>query len=351
MNILLIQLKRIGDLILTTPAIAAVRAKFPHADISLAVSAGTRELLPAIRGINRTFIARGKVADAADWFAVARRKFDYSFDFTRTDRSAFLTLLSGATNRITADHPKFRATMRARSYTELIDSPIGTMHTVDYHLSLLEPFGIRARSRLVNLDLPANAQARADDLLRDLGLIEREFLILHPGSARLEKFWEAERWAQIIDVAAGYDLPAVVTGGKSALERAHIAEIKTHARHRFHDLSGEVDLLTLAALIKRAKLLTTVDSAPMHLAVGTQTPQVALFGPTNPLHWAPRFTPALVLKAGEAAPLTAFSPKQKPTPMNLISTEQVIDAMKALLATPPAATSYVGIDGTPATTS
>ncbi len=97
------------------------------------------------------------------------------------------------------------------------------------------------------------------------------------------------------------------------------------------------DLLTLAALIQHARLLVTVDSAPMHLAAALQTPQVALFGPTNPLHWRPRETPALILQAGQAAPLREFSPEQKPAPMNLISTSQVIDGMKTLLATPRAA--------------
>jgi predicted lipopolysaccharide heptosyltransferase III len=338
-NILLIQLKRIGDLVLTTPAIAAVRAKFPRAHIALAISAGTRELLPAIRGVDRTFIAQGKLTDAASWVSIAAGNFDYSFDFTRTDRSAFLTLIANARNRVTADHPKFRATVRALSYNELVDSPIGDMHTVDYHLSILEPLGIRNASPCVQLDIPSATGERADRLLADEGLTAGEFLMLHPGSARVEKFWEAERWAAIIDVAASYDLKCIVTGGKSALERAHIAEIKAHARQPFVDLSGKIDLLTLAALLQRAKLLTTVDSGPMHLAVATQTPQVALFGPTNPLHWAPRFTPALVLQAGKPEPVAEFNAKQKPAPMSLISTQQVIDAMKSLLAAPQAATS------------
>ncbi len=59
MNILLIQLKRIGDLILTTPAISAVREKFPQAKISLIVSADTRALLPALPAIDHAFVARG----------------------------------------------------------------------------------------------------------------------------------------------------------------------------------------------------------------------------------------------------------------------------------------------------
>ena len=334
MNILVIQLKRIGDLILTTPAIAALREKFPHAKISLAASAASRELLPAIPSVDRIFVAQGKIGDAADWFTVARRKFDYCFDFTRNDRSAFLTLLSGAKKRVTADHPRLRARVRSLSYNHLIDIPMRQLHTVDYHLALLEPFGIRGASQSINLDLPASALENADGVLSETGLIAGEFLLLHPGSARLEKFWEAERWAEVIAAAAEFDLKCVVTGGRSAIERAHIAEIHAHCRHPFVDLSGQVDLLTLAGLIKKARAVTTVDSAPMHLAAGTRTPQVVLFGPTNPLHWAPRFSPALILQGNQPAPITEFSPKQKPVPMNLISTEQVIDAMKALLSAP-----------------
>lgn len=333
MNILLIQLKRIGDLILTTPAIAAVREKFPRAHLALVVSSGCHELLPAIPGLDRTFVARGKVTDAASWFSLAARRFDYCLDFTRNDRSAFLTLLSGAKKRIAADYPRQREKIRILSYNELVHSPVGLVHTVDYHLALLAPLGIREASRCVRLDLPASAVDRADGVLQD-AQVRGEFLLLHPGSARIEKFWEPDRWAALIAWASERQLPCILTSANSPLERAHIAKIKTHAQHPFADLSGQVDLLTLAALIQRARLLTTVDSAPMHLAVATRTPQVVLFGPTNPLHWHPRFAPAIILQAGQAAPVAEFSPKQKPAAMNLISTEHVIDAMKALLAAP-----------------
>src|SRR3979411_1360204 len=115
MNILLIQLRRIGDLVLTTPAIAAVRERFPRANLSLVVSADTRELLPAIPYVDRTFVSRGKISDAGSWFSVARRKYDYCLDFTRNDRSAFVTLLSGARQRITADYPRRRGHLQSRS--------------------------------------------------------------------------------------------------------------------------------------------------------------------------------------------------------------------------------------------
>src|ERR1700724_185123 len=141
MNILLIQLKRIGDLILTTPSIAALREEFPDASISLVVSAAVKELLPAITGVDKVFEVRGKTDDAFDCIALSLVKFDYCLDFTRTDRSSFLSFLSGARKRITSDHPNLRTKLRARSYNEFVEAPVGNLHTVDYHLGLLKPLG------------------------------------------------------------------------------------------------------------------------------------------------------------------------------------------------------------------
>jgi len=120
------------------------------------------------------------------------------------------------------------------------------------------------------------------------------------------------------------------------MEQEHIARIKTHLRQPVIDLSGQLDLLSLAALIQHARLLLTIDSAPMHLASALGTPQVVLFGPTNPFHWRPRGAPAAILHAGSAEPLSAFVPKQVPRPMKEISTKQVIDAMQSLLSAPAA---------------
>src|SRR5205085_4003445 len=111
------------------------------------------------------------------------------------------------------------------------------------------------------------------------------------------------------------DLDLVLTSGASLLEQIHIAEIKAKTRQRIVDLAGKTDLLTLTALIAQARLLVTVDSAPMHLAAATQTPQVVLFGPTNPFHWRPRESPALILQGESPTPIMEFSPDQARVPM------------------------------------
>jgi predicted lipopolysaccharide heptosyltransferase III len=329
LHVLLIQLKRIGDLILTVPAITAVRSHFPEAKISLLVAHGSRELLPAIAGVDRTFVARGRISDAISWFAVARSRFDYCLDFSRTDRSAFLTLLSGARTRITYDTVR-REPLRQLSYNEFVPSKVRLVHTVDHHLALLAPLGVLDAATEIQLVLPQAAKDQAASVVSKNALGDG-FVILHPGSARAEKFWMASRWAE---VANQKGVRFVLTGGKSRMEQAHIAQIKSHLTRPIVDLSGQLDLLTLAALVARARLLVTIDSAPMHLAGALGTPQVDLFGPTNPFHWHPRSLSAVVLRAGNSAPLDHFVPQQAPHEMKEISTKQVIDAMESLLSTP-----------------
>src|SRR5207253_8908965 len=111
----------------------------------------------------------------------------------------------------------------------------------------------------------------------------------------------------------------VLTGGSLPLEQAHISDIKSKVDYEIVDLSGKTDLLTLAALIARAHLLITVDSAPMHLASASRTPQVILFGPTNPFHWRPRESPALILQGMSTSPFTEFVPNQPRLPTNHIT--------------------------------
>jgi heptosyltransferase III len=355
-NILLIQLKRIGDLILTTPAIAALHEQFPTAKISLAVSSPCAELLPAIPNIESPLVANR----AHTWLEIARGNFDFCVDFTRNDRSSLLTRLSRAKTRIASERRKQRSTIRSRAYNTFVVAPVRQLHTIDYHLKLVEPIGIREAAPAIQLKIPQEARARALQL-RDTHKIDNGFIVFHPGSARAEKLWAPQRWAEVIEHAGEmYNVDLVLTSGRSSLDQSHLAEIKSQLRRSIDsfaaasspvrairpsrstpassivDLSGQTDLLTLAALIQKARLLVTVDSAPLHLAAATRTPQVALFGPTNPFHWRPRNSPALILQGTSTGPVREFSAEQPRVPMNQISTRAVIDAMDALLSAPAA---------------
>ncbi len=316
MKILLLQLKRIGDLILTTPAVAALHENFPDAQLTLIVSSDCADLLPAIANVDRTLMARRNLRDLALFFSVAASRFDCCIDFTRNDRSAFLALLSGARRRVVSYRVREQSKMRAPAYTDFVPVRMRDVHTIDYNLALLEPLGIRAAASAPYLHLPHEAYENADALRRSWK-ITKPYVILHPGSARREKLWEPGRWTEVIH-RFGQDngLDLVLTSGSSPDEQAHIAAIRNKVPQQIID----------------ARLLVTVDSAPVHLAAATSTPQVVLFGPTNPFHWRPRESPALILQGKSAAPVTEFSPVQSRLPMSQISTEAVISAMDSLLS-------------------
>jgi ADP-heptose:LPS heptosyltransferase len=369
-KILLLQLKRIGDLILTTPVVAALRQKFAGAEITLIAAGECAELMPAILGVDRCLLVRRDLRDLAMFFAIARMHFDCCIDFTQNDRSALLTFLSGAKTRVVSSRIKADSKIRSRIYNEFASVRLKEMHTLDYNLGLLTPLGITDASSKLQLNVPQSAKEKASQLLRTskvnppspgYGSTPNPFVVFHPGSARWEKLWEPERWAEVIDRARReWGIGTVITGGKSVFEQEHIRAIKANLHETIDslspesspvrvahpsrstpagsivDLSGQTDLLTLAALIGQARLLVTVDSAAMHLAAALGTPQVALFGPTNPFHWRPREGAALILHGRSDVPVTEFVPTRERLPMQQISTAAVFNAMSSLLSAPAA---------------
>jgi ADP-heptose:LPS heptosyltransferase len=246
-----------------------------------------------------------------------------------------------------------KSKVRAIFFDTLVDSSVRENHTVDHYCDLLRPLGIEARGVAPALNLPAWAEKKAEQLLQETGCGE-PFAIVHPGTARLEKFWVPERWAAVVDhVTSVLKMPCLLTAGSDPMEQTHIEKIKAAlnspllrkasviatpaqlAKTRepiVHDLTGRLDLLTLGALAKRARLFLSVDCGPMHLASAFGTPQVALFGPTNPFHWRPRHDHAVVVQAGEPDTGDALKPHHAAAPMEELSTARVIGAIKTLLS-------------------
>jgi ADP-heptose:LPS heptosyltransferase len=340
-KILALQLKRIGDLILTTPALVALREAIPKARISLVVADACGELLPAIEGIERGLVFHRRELNAGVWKAAFATRFDACLDFTGNDRSALLTGLSMAGRRLTFEWVK-KSKFRALSYQHFVASSVRERHTVDHYLDLArglsgEPVKPENESLVPpgpHMELPAAIREAARNLAG-----ESEFVVIHPGTARAEKYWLPERWAAAIaHIQERHGLRSIITGGAGAFEREHIGKIQKALPQPAREVAGKLDLLMTAALIARARAVVSCDTGAVHLAAAFNRPQIALYGPTNPFHWRPRHPRALVLSAAHPdEPLTEFHPRMKGAPMNAISTESVIRATDALLAMPPTA--------------
>ncbi len=326
MRILALQLKRIGDLILTTPALAALRAAHPGAEIALAVAQGCAPLLGAIDSIS-SGIVLGRGRGFAPWQQVLTGPWDVCLDFTGSDRSALATAASRAHERATFAWVQ-RSKMRALAYNRFTDSPVRERHTVDHYLDLAGADGPREP----RLRLPDTARSAADKLLGAAGIVS-PFVLVHPGTARAEKYWLPERWAEVI---ASLKMPCVITSGPDAFEREHVAQIQLAIGNRQLAIALPPDLPALAALIERAALVLSCDTAAVHFAAAFHRPQIALFGPTNPFHWRPRHDRALILSAAKPeAPLRDFTPRMKGAPMERISTALVIGAIASLIPNQP----------------
>ena len=332
MKILALKLKRIGDLILTTPALLALREAFPQAHVTLCILENCAGLVPAIPAVDEVLVFRNGRPNARLLARLATGGFDVCLDFTGNDRSAFFTLLSHAPRRITFGWVK-RSWHRPLAFNTFVESSVRENHTIDHHLDLLQPLGIARRDVPVTLCLPPEADAAAARVLEAAG-IAGPFAVVHPGTARAEKYWLPERWAAVIDHCQGtLGLPCVVTGSRAPFEQEHLAALRSRVRTPWRDFSGRLDLLGLGALIRRAGLLLSMDSAPVHFGAAFGTRQIALFGETNPFAWRPRHDRALVLYAGEPGPLTQFEPRARPRPLSDLSTDAVIGAINTLFRT------------------
>jgi ADP-heptose:LPS heptosyltransferase len=330
-SILAIQLKRFGDLILTTAALGALRTTYPNARISLVIDQYCRGIAVALSMVDQVIVFDRK-RNFGFWFRLMRESYDVSLDFSGNDRAALVTFLAKAKRRCGFRFLE-RRRIRTLAYTDLIDSNVRDRHTVDHYLDLVAAVGAQTEGATLRLDIPGSVDASASEILARLN-IRGDYIVVHPGAARPEKLWVPERWAEVIrHLLQRITGKVLITGGTDPIELRHVDQIQ-RSLDRPDDvfsLLGKIDFMLSAALIKRCRLFVSVDSAPAHVAAAFRRPELVLFGPTNPYHWRPRHETGRVLRAGYDAPYLSFGPRQRGAPMGELSTASVIRAIDDLL--------------------
>jgi heptosyltransferase-2 len=266
---LVIQTAFLGDVILTTPLLSLLAERHGPVDVVTTPAAATLlETHPAVRSV----IRYDKHGTDKGWrgmrkLALELRAGNYANVYLahRSIRSAVMAMLSGAPNRI-----GFSDSAAAITYTRRVPRP-SEGHEVERLLTL---GGSPASAPGVSLELTASDYAAADQWLAAHGVSPR-FIALAPGS-----IWGTKRWPYYAELTARLDRPGVIVGG--ADDRSLAEAIVAAAPSRTVSAAGELTLRASAALIQRAAVLVTNDSAPLHLATAVGTPIVALFGPTVP---------------------------------------------------------------------
>lgn len=284
-NILVIKLRYIGDVLLATPTLCAIKAAYPEARLTMLVTAGTEDLLRNHPDVDR-IMAVEKDSFAAQWRLISelrRLRCDSVIDLTDGDRSAWLSRLSRAPIRVGFNDEQ---RWRGRLYSHVVRST--ARHRIDRDLEALVPLGIAASDRTPRLFLTPDDERQAEQLLDRLGLNPMApVAVIQPGARYWFKAWPAERFAALADrlaVTFGY---RVVIGG-SEHDRQVAGQVASLATSKPVVLAGQVPLRTFAAIVKKAALFVGNDSGAMHIAAAVGTPVVALFGPSNPAEWGPR---------------------------------------------------------------
>ena len=167
-RILVLQLKRIGDLVLTAPALAGLRAALPESEIVLLTDANVADLARCIPAVSRVIAYRKGRVNLDAWSSALAGPWDACLDFTGNDRSALLAGLSHAKRRLA--YAKFSLKPPRRlAFTEFCGAPVRDLHTLDFHAALVEAFLERPVS------LPREFRPRT---LNNRGLIRAVFFLV-----------------------------------------------------------------------------------------------------------------------------------------------------------------------------
>jgi heptosyltransferase-3 len=294
-KILLIQFGDLGDVIVTFPCMRAIREAFPDARLVMAVHEKANELARGCEWIDDVISAdtqpvgpverlRRSVQFALD---VRRTAFDLVFDLRTGDRSAVLSLLTGAKQRVSF-YGKYNTLWRNRIYTHLVfpdKSP--DLHIVAYYLSLLNAYGIDTDNRIPSMRV-TDAQSEAADALFDAEGIPSagKVIAFHPFSLWEYKNWALENHAVIMDwVAERFEASVVIAGTADQRDRAEW--IVQRCNSKVFNLAGKTPLALLPAILRRCAASIGVDTAGGHIAAAVGTPTVTVFGPGNFHQWAP----------------------------------------------------------------
>lgn len=282
-KVLIIQTSFLGDVILTLPVAQALKSF----DSSIRVSV---LIIPEVKNVfeNNPFVDEILIYDKRkspyslkEFFKIIRTVREKNFDTVlcphRSLRSALITRYSKAQKRI-----GFNTSATTRYFTEVVQYR-KNVHEIIRNLSLLEPLGI-VHNKILSPELFPSKQDEefVTDVLTRLGIQDKEKIIaIAPGSVWFTKRFPEYKFTKLLDMLKPAGIPIVLVGGKDDTGLCSMIKVRSN-NYNVYNLAGKLTVLQTAELLKRAAILVTNDSAPLHIGNAVGTRVVAIFGSTIP---------------------------------------------------------------------
>jgi lipopolysaccharide heptosyltransferase II len=309
-RILVVRVDLIGDVVLSLPAVRALRRAYPQAAIdmlvlpaSTGVLAGERDIAHVLTYDFNIWRRPAGLFNPRNWqgarllLAMLREPHYDLCVSVSGDWGSVLARLSGARRRVG---------YAGEAYPGLMTDPVPggryavTMHEVEYVLRLARAAGgiVAAEDTLPRLSVAPEAAVGIERMLQRAGPSgsSSRLVALHAGAQNgRAKRWPAAYWAALADrLTAELDAQVILTGAPG--DAPLTAAIQRRARRVVHDLAGRTSLPELVALLARCDLVVSGDSGPLHIACAVGTPVVGLYGPTDPNISGPLGPNAIVLR-------------------------------------------------------
>jgi heptosyltransferase I len=328
---LLLRLGSLGDVVHALPSAAALRDSFPDARIDWAVEPKWARLLEGNPDLNNVIQIDRKSAGGIFSTVTQLRSANYTcaIDFQGLYKSALLAFASGAPRRIGFQRTYAREGYASWFYTERLN-PRGA-HKVEHNLTLAEAAGARKFPPRFPIAIRPEDEARVTQELEDRNI--RDFFVLNPGGGWRSKCWPAERYGELhAKIFENFGLRGVVSYGPGEDD---LAQAAISAAGKSAPAAIPLALGPLMALLRRARLVVSADTGPLHLAAALGTPVVALFGPTDPARNGPFITnPAqksVIVRNPRASETTYQRGASYSPAMLAITVDEVVKAVGQIL--------------------
>jgi heptosyltransferase I len=286
-RILLIRLSAIGDVIVTTPVLRALREALPEAHLAWLVEEKAADILQGHPLLDEVIVwprttwqrqaagVSGIVQNARFLTALRRRRFEVAIDFQGLLRSAWVGLAAGIPHRVGNTRTREGSGLLYTVRVPRPQEPSSRQRCLD----LLRPLGIESRDRRMAVPVGDQDRAFTSTFLEQKGVGGRPYVCLCPATTWPNKHWIEVRWARLADsLQHGLQLKPIFMGASAdlpMLDRIRGAMVSSPVV-----AAGETSLRGAAALLEGARAAVSVDTALMHLGVAVGTPVIGLCGPS-----------------------------------------------------------------------